>query len=161
MRIVPYCGCTEEQRSQWPDLEYTMDGSKFYIPRDSYVVRQAGTCYMKIMFHKSLPVHIMGLNFFQNYYTVFDQENKKIGFAPSIHQDERLKELIKGDNTVSLFSIKNTDSKSVAIVVGSLVLVSIVGFVAMNKLKKNQLKKNLNVNSEYQSMPPMASQVKI
>jgi hypothetical protein len=28
---------------------------------------------------------ILGLNFMANYYTVFDQENMMIGFAPSIH----------------------------------------------------------------------------
>ena len=28
---------------------------------------------------------IMGMNFFNEYYVVFDQDNYKIGFAPSIH----------------------------------------------------------------------------
>jgi hypothetical protein len=31
------------------------------------------------------PYWILGLNFFQNYYTVFDYENNSIGFAPSIN----------------------------------------------------------------------------
>lgn len=39
IKIVPFCGCTEEQAENWPDLEYTMDGKKFFIPRDSYLIR--------------------------------------------------------------------------------------------------------------------------
>jgi hypothetical protein len=50
---------------------------------------------MKIMHHPSLPFYIMGLNFFHQYYTIFDQENKRLGFAPSIHADGRLDQLIK------------------------------------------------------------------
>lgn len=32
---------------------------------------------------------ILGLNFFENYYTVFDYENLAIGFADSIHKGEK------------------------------------------------------------------------
>lgn len=34
------------------------------------------------------PYWILGLNFFTNYYTVFDYKNKQIGFAESINLDE-------------------------------------------------------------------------
>ena len=34
------------------------------------------------------PYWILGLNFFQNYYTVFDYENNAIGFAPSINMGQ-------------------------------------------------------------------------
>ena len=32
---------------------------------------------------------ILGLNFLQNFYTVFDHDNKQIGFASSIHADDK------------------------------------------------------------------------
>jgi hypothetical protein len=32
---------------------------------------------------------ILGLNFFENYYTVFDYENQQIGFAVSINQGKK------------------------------------------------------------------------
>lgn len=35
------------------------------------------------MTHPTIQVWILGLNFFSNYYTVFDQEEYKIGFAIS------------------------------------------------------------------------------
>jgi len=44
-----------------------------------------------------LPHHIMGLNFFKNYYSVFDQEkidNLRIGFALSSSSNPRILELM-------------------------------------------------------------------
>lgn len=88
--IVPICECGWGGVEAWPDFEYVIDGKKFYLPRDAYLLRERNTCYMKIMHHPSLPFYIMGLNFFHQYYTVFDQEKRRLGFAPSIYADERL-----------------------------------------------------------------------
>lgn len=93
--IVPICSCGAAGKDGFPDLEYTIGGEKYFIPRDSYIMEYRGTCYLKIMHHPTLEFYLMGLTFFQNYYTVFDQESKKLGFAQSIYADPRLKELTK------------------------------------------------------------------
>ena len=40
-----------------------------------------------------MSIWILGLNFFENYYTVFDQENLRVGFAINKNADPRLIEL--------------------------------------------------------------------
>lgn len=93
--IVPVCSCGPNGPEGFPDMVYNIEGSNYFIPRDSYVISEYNTCYLKIMHHPSLPFHIMGLNFFQNYYTVFDQEQGRLGFAPSIHASSRLDDLME------------------------------------------------------------------
>jgi hypothetical protein len=47
--------------------------------------RKDGTCVVKFMHHPGRNEWILGVNFFQNYYSVMDYENQRIGFAPSIN----------------------------------------------------------------------------
>ena len=58
------------------------------MPKESYVeyvnFGYYQTCGLLIMSENSFGGWIFGLNFFENYYTVFDQEEKRVGFAPSI-----------------------------------------------------------------------------
>ena len=42
-------------------------------------------CVIKFMHGPREDHWILGLNFFNNYYTVFDYENKQIGFVESIN----------------------------------------------------------------------------
>jgi hypothetical protein len=66
-------------------LKFTIGGKNYFIPRESYVIKyMEDVYYLGIMSSSSLNMWILGLNFFENYYTVFDQENKRVGFAPSI-----------------------------------------------------------------------------
>ena len=54
-------------------------------------MEQYGTeCQLKIQKHSQIKFYILGLNFLQNYYTIFDQENMRIGFSLSIHASNRL-----------------------------------------------------------------------
>ena len=104
MRTIPYTEqCSTETFEAFPDLRFEIDGLSYYIPRDSYVIRYFGKCYLKLMTHYTIPFWILGLNFFENYYTIFDQENLKVGFAPSIHQ-KKLKSISTLSNANLIFT---------------------------------------------------------
>jgi hypothetical protein len=86
----------------FPDLRFIIGGKYYHLPVESYILfdRSSNQCAIKI---QSATIHdhwILGLNFFENYYTVFDQENLRVGFAPSIHRTPRLAELIKNQPSV-------------------------------------------------------------
>jgi len=91
--IVPICTCVGIDVSAFPDMEYTIDGKKYFMPKESIMLKSGDACYMKIMHNPTLPFYLLGLIFFQNYYTIFDQENKRLGFAESIHAHPRVREL--------------------------------------------------------------------
>ncbi len=53
---------------------------------ENYVERENGVCAFKIMtmnMYGKNAFWIMGIPFFQNYYSVFDQANLRVGFAES------------------------------------------------------------------------------
>ena len=64
-----------------PDIKFKIDGVTYTIPPASYIGYKSGTCTLKIMTNKRDKNFItLGLNFFENYYSVFDVTNKRIGF---------------------------------------------------------------------------------
>ena len=62
------------------------------MPKESYVIRGGNVCEIGIMTHDTMTFWILGLNFFSNYYTVFDQEELKVGFAISRYSHPRVME---------------------------------------------------------------------
>jgi hypothetical protein len=80
------CTCTDEEYASYPPLEFQIDGTTYTMTRENYIDRTFNICMFKVMYmdlsHQD-PFWIMGLTFFHNYYTVFDQQNSRIGFAQS------------------------------------------------------------------------------
>ena len=63
-----------------PYIAFKINGMQYRVPPASYIGFKSGTCTMKIMTNKRDKSFItLGLNFFENYYSVFDIENKMIG----------------------------------------------------------------------------------
>ena len=89
---IAVCYCLgDNYLDYFPDLVFHIDGHQYFIPKESYVIRTGGICQIAIMTHDSMSLWILGLNFFENYYTVFDQENLRVGFAINKNADPRLK----------------------------------------------------------------------
>jgi len=78
------CECTAAQHEVIPDLEFQIGGLPYVINRDQWFERSGNKCVIKFMHAPGRDTWILGMNFFSNYYTVFDYEKKQIGFAQSV-----------------------------------------------------------------------------
>lgn len=78
------CKCRNQtDYEKVPDLNFKIGDTPYTITRDQWFERDGSTCVVKFMHAPNRKVWILGLNFFTNYYTVFDYHNEQIGFAPS------------------------------------------------------------------------------
>ena len=73
---LPICYCGN---FNFPHLDLKIEDQTYRIPKNSYVKRVKNAwgdevCMLKIMANPHIGFYIMGLNFFENYYTVFDKE---------------------------------------------------------------------------------------
>lgn len=70
-----------------PDVVFTIAGVEYSIPGADTVIQSSGLClfaFMGMDLPASGPKWILGDVFMRKYYTVFDQGNKKIGFAAAV-----------------------------------------------------------------------------
>jgi len=69
---IPYLVCEPDKNLEFPDMIFTIDSKEYIIPRESYLMHFNGNILLKIIPGGSGNFWILGLNFFDNYYTVFD-----------------------------------------------------------------------------------------
>lgn len=70
-----------------PDITWTIDGKDYTVSGPKLVIQTSGMCLFAMMgmdFPKPGPQWILGDVFMREYYTVFDYDNKKLGFAKAI-----------------------------------------------------------------------------
>ena len=82
------CNCRNPNSvNRFEDINLVVDNVQYTIPVDRYVERyDDGECGLKILsLEMSTDMWILGLNFFHEYYTIFDQGEKRIGFAQSLN----------------------------------------------------------------------------
>jgi hypothetical protein len=79
------CDCTEETHKTVPDITFDIKGKELVIDRDMWFERKGGECVIKFMHAPGRGEWILGVNFFQNYYSVMDYTTKRIGLAKSIN----------------------------------------------------------------------------
>mmetsp|Transcript_18969 Transcript_18969/g.41048 ORF Transcript_18969/g.41048 Transcript_18969/m.41048 type:complete len:431 (+) Transcript_18969:60-1352(+) len=68
-----------------PDVSFTIDGKDYVLAGKDTVIQSSGLClfaFMGMDLPEGAPKWILGDVFMRSYYTVFDQGNKRLGFAP-------------------------------------------------------------------------------
>ena len=89
-RVLPNtltaCDCTNAQHLRVPAIFFKIGDDEYMISRESWFERRGNQCTIKFMHSPREEQWILGLNFFHNYYAVFDYENQRIGLTPSINQ---------------------------------------------------------------------------
>ena len=80
------CNCTTDQYNLYTDINIQIDDYLYTMTRRNYIEIWENQCYFKVMTIKedtNYGFWIVGLNFFHNYYSVFDIDNQRIGFSVS------------------------------------------------------------------------------
>ena len=70
-----------------PDLTFTIDETAYVISKHQYMINRNGHCVLQIAPTGDTGKAYLGINFFENYYGVFDMDNKRVGFAESVYSD--------------------------------------------------------------------------
>lgn len=88
----PYYGayCNVTDKDTFPDFKFYIDDVEYLLTPENYFELYEGKHYLRIMTgYFESDFWILGLNFFHNYYSVFDLENQRIGFAVSVISDQK------------------------------------------------------------------------
>ena len=75
--------CSCNSKSQFPSIEFRLDGKNFVVMPEEYLIFEKKYCIF-LLSSIDINVWILGDVFLRSYYTVYDMENMKIGIARSI-----------------------------------------------------------------------------
>merc|ERR1712154_135394 len=70
-----------------PEITWTIDGNDYGVAGKDLVIESGGMCIFAMMgmdFPKPGPQWILGDVFMRKYYTVFDYEGERVGFAKAV-----------------------------------------------------------------------------
>jgi hypothetical protein len=76
-----------EKLEEIPDIAWTIDGSDYTVAGKDLVIQSGGMCIFAMMgmdFPAPGPQWILGDVFMRKYYTVFDYDGKRVGFAEAV-----------------------------------------------------------------------------
>ena len=123
---------------KFPDLKLVIGGVTYFIPRSNYLLYEMGYCGVEILSHPLITDWLLGLNFFENYYTIFDRDNHRVGFAPS-----------KESNVTDLIQVNEYNSQNVklnqTLAIGALcVTLGILGLIFKRRKSHDDFTKNTN-----------------
>ena len=74
--------------STLPNLEFVLNGNSFVLSPEEYIMETGDACISALMGMDIAepvgPLWILGDKFIEKFYTVFDFENKQVGFAEAL-----------------------------------------------------------------------------
>ena len=165
------CDCTKAEQEAMPDITFNIGAEEYVIPRNQWFERSGNQCIVKFMHAPHRNFWILGLNFFNNYYTVFDYENLKIGFAKSKNfgtqtsssfiswatgKAKKTKEQIMNEDYLMNLIRQNSNDSSMDYILGGTVVGALVGAIWYQS-KKEPVK--ASVEPEYQHNNSYAAQL--
>ena len=129
-----------------------MNNKIYKLAPENYIEREGALCAFKIMtmdFTGQQAFWIMGLTFFHNYYTVFDHQHLRVGFAESKLSSLGNNEVVQQNKSVSNSTLSlalEMATQSSSSVVSTLLIICAVAIALgslfmMGKLIKKKISK--------------------